>query len=197
MGRKVVLAIDEVAKSNYVGPLVVCGAVFVGNKKFPKEFVDSKKCRNSNLEKTFSEYVRFTDAFAVEFVPETILDSSNVIDAEIVVIKKIISMFNPDLVLLDYLGRSKEKIASNLHIVENKIIYEPQLDQKRFEVACASVIAKYFRDAWFESLNLGFSDYNYKVLDKLGFEKSLQIPHVRKRWVKSYFKSKYGLEVDD
>lgn len=193
MGRKElkILAIDEVARSNFIGAVYVCGVFVVGHKEVPNKFFDSKKCKNSHLDEVYQEYIQYIDDYKVIPISEDLLEDNNIIDLELKVIKELIAHYNPDIVYLDFLGRKRNSVTKSLGLNGSvKLVYQPKLDEKNFYVACASIIAKKHREDWYKSMNYGFSDYNYKVLDKFGYEKSLQIPHVRKRWIKTYFHKK-------
>ena len=151
-GYRVVYAVDEVGMGCLAGPVVVCVVAF--NRKFFSKLHrnlhwlrDSKLLLPHQREKFANELMKEKNLnYAISLCSSKTIDKINIYNAARVAMKRAIVALRPaqgyqnyrPIVLID--GKTKIK---NLTLEQVAIV---KGDRKVFAIACASIIAKVFRD---------------------------------------------------
>lgn len=151
---KVLCGIDEVGRGPLAGP-VVAAAVIIDEKI--DGIKDSKKLSSKKREKLFEEINEKAIAIGVGYVSEKIIDEINIRQATLLAMKLAVEDLlskkgKPDLLLID-----AETIDTDL----------PQVaiikgDDKVYEIACASIVAKVIRDRYMIQLGKDFPEYDWE-----------------------------------
>jgi len=193
-----ILGIDETHRSNFMHYLPVCG-VLTDTDWLPDNVYDSKAVKNGNLLETRKLYSRYVIRSTIVRIPESLLDTYNVLDLELEAIKFIVqeNRYSFDIIELDFLGKKKDYILKYLGLSDSQLVYKPKLDQQSKVVGMASVYAKADRYSFEQDIKMPLCDYHYNQLSKMSFEEAIAIPGVRKRWIHSYFCRKYPDRVKD
>lgn len=186
------IGVDDCAKSNWIGPIFLCGVRVKSLAQIPEGVKDCKLLSKKAVKRIKEEAQQRGIKYVIEKIePEDF--KTEVVTATLKKrIASILISLEPtqrELIYIDYMGISLDDLLKFYKLRRGKFIYEAKADSKYPVCSLASVIAKSYRDSWFESLNLPFSDYNYKVLDNLSVEEISSLP-VRHRWVLSYLKRK-------
>jgi len=148
-GYRLVYAVDEVGMGCLAGPVVVC-AVAITNTFYNKHHKklhwlrESKLLQAKDREKFSSELLKEKDlVYALAYSYPKTIDKLNIYNAARHAMRQAIKKLKPNLslrsiVLVD--GKTKIK---DLNMEQMSII---KGDRKVFAIACASIIAKVFRD---------------------------------------------------
>lgn len=136
---KLIGGIDEAGRGPLAGPVVVaCVIMPLGDADIIENVNDSKKLTAAMRENLFEQIVKKAICFSVEIVDEKIIDSINILNATKLgmenCIKKI--KIKPDLVLID-------AVKIKTEILTDSII---KGDEKSYNIAAASIVAKVTRD---------------------------------------------------
>ena len=149
-GYQLIYAVDEVGMGCLAGPVVAC-AVAITNTFYNKHHKklhwirDSKLMQAKQREKLSAELLKEKDlAYAISFCLSKTIDKLNIYNASRLAMKNAIQKLKTEnyklktIVLID--GKTKIK---NLNMEQQAII---KGDRKIFAIACASIIAKVYRD---------------------------------------------------
>ncbi len=158
-GLSVVAGADEVGRGALAGPIVAAAVVFSpsiakvkGN--WLQEIKDSKKLSAAKREYLYKKIVLSARAVAVVKITNTVIDQSGIQVANINSVIKAVKIIKPkvEYLLLDYIG------GFNLDLPHQCIV---KGDQKVFSIACASIIAKVYRDRLMARLGKKYPQYNW------------------------------------
>ena len=159
--------VDEVGRGALAGPIVAAAVVMPAGMNIAG-VKDSKKIPKKNhrlLYKRISELV-FDYSFAV--LSPQIIDSYGIQYANLLVLHEAVKRLSikPDFVLSDWFSLSECQI-SNLAVKKG--------DERSMAIACASVLAKYFRDRIMASYHTGmYSQYAFNTNAGYGTEQHLK-----------------------
>jgi len=179
------IGIDDSAKSNWLGDIFIAGVQVRNERQIPEGVKDCKKLSCKKIQEIYREVKKRKLKYSVVRIPPNKFEKQSMAISIREAIEKIIKDLNPkpkEKIHIDFMG-------TNFKAPNGVIIHEPKADEKYKVCSLASVIAKAERDIYFRNLGLDFSDYDYKMLDKIPVEELLKLP-IRKRWVASYFKNK-------
>jgi len=132
-----VAGIDEAGRGPLAGP-VVAAAVVVRDRDFSERVDDSKKLTEKMREKAFFEVLEKCDV-GIGAVEVEDIDRLNILNATLKAMKLAVEELgaSPDHLLID--GRMDVRVPqTRSYIVKG--------DSRSFSIACASIIAKVFRD---------------------------------------------------
>lgn len=163
-GYKRVIAVDEVGMGSLAGPVVVCAVQF--NKKFfQRQHKNLNWLRESKLLAPYQRENFVRELFKIDNLkfkigycfPKTI-DRINIYQAARLAmkrsVKKLVSPKLKTFILVDGPNKIKGLELKQLPIVKG--------DRKIFSIACASLIAKVFRDKMMTRYAKRFPDYGFE-----------------------------------
>ncbi|TSC95451.1 MAG: ribonuclease HII [Parcubacteria group bacterium Athens1014_10] len=146
-GFKNIAGLDEVGRGSLAGP-IVAGAVILNSKQYIKiknknlkySIKDSKKLSPKQREKLFEIITSRVSAWAIGAINEKIIDKIGIAKANALVIKKAAKNLNvkPDFLLIDGNLKIDKIVIPNYNVIKG--------DEKIFSCACASILAKVYRD---------------------------------------------------
>lgn len=136
---KVIAGVDEVGRGPLAGPVVVC-AVIMDYSHMIDSVYDSKKLTAKEREILSEQIKRSAIDYAISVIDEKTIDEVNIYQATIMAMNDAVKRLKvaPGLVLVDAI--------KNLNVpfkVEGII----RGDQTHYSIACASIVAKVFRDS--------------------------------------------------
>lgn len=183
--NKTIIGVDEVGRGPLAGP-VVAAAVLLRNFQFPisnfqsnhnypifKNIKDSKKLSVKQREEIYAEILKCTNfAFGIGEVSEKIIDKINILQATKLAMQKAIkdlfikigatSDIAPILVQVD----GNMKFEKDWFKDKNKKSLEWESivkgDEKIFEISCASIIAKVYRDKLMQKYAKKYPEYGFE-----------------------------------
>lgn len=136
-GYNTVAGIDEAGRGPLAGP-VVAAAVIVHDTGFTERIDDSKKLSEKRREKAYLDIIKRCDiGIGVSTVEE--IDDLNILNATLLAMKRAVLELKvmPDYLLID--GKMDVRVPSER-------TYLISGESKSVSIACASIIAKVFRD---------------------------------------------------
>lgn len=165
LGYRYIIGVDEVGMGCLAGPVVVC-AVAMTNHFYNKHHRKLRRLRESKLllphqrEKFSEELLKEKDlAYALSSVSPKVIDKINIYQAARLGMKNSIKKLKPDfnlktIVLVDGKTKIKGVDYEQMPIVKG--------DRKVFAIACASVIAKVFRDKLMKKYAQKYPGYGFE-----------------------------------
>lgn len=174
--HKLICGIDEVGRGPIAGPVVAC-AVIMGEEKID-EVKDSKKLSDKKRRILASNIYDNALAIGYGICDNTVIDDINIRQASLLAMKKAV------LNLKDKLGNH---IEPDLLLIDCELI-DSQIDQIGiisgddlvYQISCASILAKVFRDDLMIDYSIKYPGYmfeahkgygtkkHYEAIDKLG-----------------------------
>lgn len=151
---KLVAGIDEVGRGCIAGPLVCACVIMPLDKENIIEGInDSKKLTSKERARLNALILDKAIAYRIIEIDNDIIDKINILQATKLGMKMALDGLNPipDIVLIDAV-----KIDSDLP--QENII---KGDEKSYNIACASIIAKVYRDRLMEKLSEKYPQYNF------------------------------------
>jgi len=153
-GYSLIVGVDEVGRGTVAGPIVAAAVIMDLKKSFIQDVRDSKKLthiQRLKLEKKIKERAL---CWGVGEVSQWVIDKHGIQAANKLALKLAVKNLNlkPDFVLIDYF-KLPDLGISNKSIVGG--------DAKIYSIACASIIAKIYRDAIMIKEHQNFPEYNF------------------------------------
>lgn len=152
-GCKYVAGVDEVGRGPLAGP-VVCAAVIMPRGDIIAGADDSKKLTASKRTALAKIIKDRAVCYNIAAVPEKEIDEINILQAVRKCMEKAVKGLTimPDITLVDGLDTRLDLNAE--YIVKG--------DSKSYSIACASILAKVYRDELMEGYSLKFPDYGFE-----------------------------------
>lgn len=200
-GYRKIIAVDEVGIGSLAGPVVVC-AVRFDKKFFLKKHKSLHWLRDSKLlaprqrQKFVRELLKIKSLkFKIGYCFPKTIDRINIYQAARLAMRRAIAKLNQESRIKNY-GKDKEvhnsrfKIHNSIVLVDGKYKIKglnlEQLpivkgDRKVFSIACASLIAKVFRDKMMVRYTKRFSEYGFEKHKGYGtkFHRAMLLKHGR------------------
>lgn len=191
---KLVIGVDEVGRGCLAGPVVSC-AIIMDRNVIIDGVTDSKKLSKKKREKLYGEILENSIAYGIGIVDNEVIDEINIKNASKLAMKIAIENLRDKFensIKGDFLITDAEKVdvpIPQLNLIKG--------DELCYEVSCASIIAKEYRDAMFIDYEKEFPNYNfiknvgygtkahYKGLDEYGVT-----PIHRMTFLRKYFEKK-------
>ncbi len=149
-GAEFIAGVDEVGRGPLAGPVVTCAVVLPKGVKILYAN-DSKKLSKAMREKLCDEIME--KALSVQISSESVetIDKVNILEATKLAMKKSVESLTvkPSHVLVD-------ATTLNIDIPQTSII---KGDEKSMSIACASIVAKVYRDKMMKSFNELYPNY--------------------------------------
>lgn len=151
-GYKIIAGIDEAGRGPLAGP-VVASAVIVNSFDFTERIDDSKKLSEKRRERAYLEIIDNCEVgIGLSSVEE--IDHVNIYNATLLAMKRAVEDLKtvPDFLLID--GTMDVPL-------EQKRTYLVSGESKSTSIACASIIAKVFRDRYMMDEDKKYSGYGF------------------------------------
>lgn len=152
-GYKIVAGIDEAGRGPLAGP-VVAAAVVMPTDELIEGVDDSKKLSEKKREILFEEIKSKAISYCIAEVSEKEIDEINILEATKNAMKNAEKglAIMPDITLVD---------GIDLHLPFNAE-YIVKGDAKSYSVACASILAKVYRDRLMKEYAKEFPEYGFE-----------------------------------
>jgi len=152
-GYKTIAGLDEAGRGPLAGP-VVAAAVVVHGKDFTERIDDSKKLTESKREKAFLDILKRCD-IGIGVVDVEDIDKLNILNATLLAMKRAVGELKkkPDHLLID--GKMDVRIPQER-------TYLIRGESLSLSIACASIIAKVFRDRLMVEEDKRFPLYGFR-----------------------------------
>lgn len=176
---------DEAGRGCLAGP--VCAAAVILPKGYENAMLnDSKKLtakQRSNLRQTIEQEAL---AWAVAFVDNNEIDEINILNASFLAMNKAIEMLSirPELLLID-----GNRFKTNTDIVFKCIVKGDGLYES---IAAASVLAKWYRDAYMIKLHEEYPCYDWK--SNKGYPTKKHYEAIEVNGITCYHRKSFSLE---
>lgn len=162
---KYIAGIDEVGRGPLAGPVVTACVVMPYDNMLNGVF-DSKKVTKKNRERLYDEIINTAYSVSISVRNQDIIDKINILNATKECMKECFdnSKVKPDLLLVD---------AVKLNICENEM---PIIkgDATSYAIACASIIAKVYRDRIMEEYAKTYPNYDLENNVGYGTKKHIE-----------------------
>ncbi|MBN20180.1 MAG: ribonuclease HII [Bdellovibrionaceae bacterium] len=159
---KIVVGVDEVGRGCLAGPVVAAAVVLPPVVDFQaepwlKKITDSKALRPQVREELVPEIQRWAKGSAIGMASVEEIDQINILNASHLAMVRAIKAlpFSVDHVLVDGNHRLKEIQRPNTPIIKG--------DTKSLSIACASILAKVWRDHLMEELDVQYPGYGLSI----------------------------------
>ena len=162
---KYIAGIDEVGRGPLAGPVVTACVVMPYDKMLEGVF-DSKKVTKKNRERLFEEIKSKAISYSISVVNQNVIDEINILNATKECMMQSFKTLNvkPDILLVD---------AVKLNICENeKAIIKG--DETSYAIACASILAKVYRDKLMEGYAKTYPNYDFENNVGYGTKKHIE-----------------------
>lgn len=163
-GYKFIACIDEVGRGSLAGDVVAC-AIIMPDNLLVKEVKDSKKLTPKKREELYDKIISNAIGVGVGQVDPDTIDRINIKESTRLAMKKaVLDLKDKDgnKIIPDYLLIDAEKIS--LDIPQMNLI---KGDDKCYGIACASIVAKVYRDRL--CLEWGRKYEGYKIEKNKGY----------------------------
>ena len=155
-GVQFIAGVDEVGRGPLAGP-VVCACVIMNLDKLIMGVNDSKKLTEKTRENLYDKIIENAVAYSIKQVDEETIDSINILNATKKCMADAVNdlKVKPQTLLVDAL------IIPNIdeNIKQVSIIHG---DATSYNIACASILAKVYRDRLMVELDKDYPEYNFK-----------------------------------
>ena len=160
-----IAGIDEVGRGPLAGP-VVTACVIMPYSEMLNGVYDSKKVTKKNRDKLYNEILNKAISLSIAIKNEQVIDEINILNATKEAMKEcyLNSKIKPDLLLVDAV---KLDIAPN----EKAIV---KGDATSYAIACASIVAKVYRDKLMEEYALTYPQYDFENNVGYGTKKHIE-----------------------
>lgn len=162
---KHIAGIDEVGRGPLAGPVVTACVVMPYDEMINGVF-DSKKVTKKNREKLFEEIKQKAISYSISVVNQNVIDEINILNATKECMAQSFKTLKvkPDILLID---------AVKLNICENeKAIIKG--DETSYAIACASILAKVYRDKLMEEYSKTYPNYDFENNVGYGTKKHIE-----------------------
>jgi len=162
---KYIAGIDEVGRGPLAGPVVTACVVMPYDKMLDGVF-DSKKVSKKNRERLYDEIMNTAYSVSISVKSQDVIDKINILNATKEAMKECFynAKVKPDLLLVD---------AVKLNLCENEM---PIIkgDATSYAIACASIIAKVYRDRMMENYAVVYPNYDFENNVGYGTKKHIE-----------------------
>jgi ribonuclease HII len=172
--------IDEVGRGCIAGPVVACCVML--NKNINIENINDSKKISKKLRNNLYEYLTKNCNYGIGIIDQNIIDEINILQATKLAMLKAYENLTinhkifPEILLVD--GNTKpfpsiNNIKTILPIIKG--------DQKSYTIACASIIAKVYRDNLMQEYHKLYPHYEFNK--HMGYGTSIHIKNIHKNGI--------------
>lgn len=155
-GYNVIAGMDEAGRGPLAGPVVcACAIMPLDSDKIIEGVNDSKKLTPKKRDELYEKIKNTAVCYSIQEVDNKTIDKINILNATRLGMQNCVKNLKvkPDFVLIDYIV-GLELDVPNIPIVKG--------DAKSYSIACASILAKVYRDRLMEELDNKYPEYNFK-----------------------------------
>jgi len=206
--NKIELGIDEAGRGCLFGPVFIAGVILPINIQ---ELIDKenegKKRNDIIVIKDSKKLSKKKRMLAKEFIEKhalfyeviqksnTVIDEINILNATLEgmhdVVKKINSNTKIDKILVDG-NRFRKFIDDNDEIIEHECVIKG--DDTYLSIACASILAKTYKDNYIENLVQSFADLSkYDLVNNSGYGTQNHINAIKKYGITQYHRKTFNI----
>ena len=162
---KYIAGIDEVGRGPLAGPVVTACVVMPYDEMLVGVF-DSKKVTKKNRERLFEEIKQKAISYSISVKDQDVIDEINILNATKESMKDSFSnlKIKPGILLVD---------AVKLNICENEMAIIKG-DATSYAIACASILAKVYRDKLMEEYAKIYPNYDFENNVGYGTKKHIE-----------------------
>lgn len=162
---KYIAGVDEVGRGPLAGPVVTACVVMPYDEMINGVF-DSKKVSKKNRERLFEEIKQKAISYSITLRNQDVIDEINILNATKECMKESFHQLKvkPDLLLVD---------AVELNVCENEIDIIKG-DATSYAIACASILAKVYRDRLMEEYAKTYTNYDFENNVGYGTKKHIE-----------------------
>lgn len=152
-GYSLIAGMDEVGRGPLAGPVVVA-CVIMNLENIIPEVTDSKKLSEKKREALYPQILDNALCVSIAEVSEKVIDEINILQATKLAMKNAVEglKIKPDVVLID---------AVKLDI-PYKTVSIIKGDLRSYSIACASIVAKVYRDKMMVDLSNKYPEYGFE-----------------------------------
>ena len=162
---RLIAGIDEVGRGPLAGP-VVTACVIMPYDNMINGVYDSKKVSKKNRERLYNEIINSAISYSITMRDEREIDRVNILNAtkEAMIEAYHNLKIKPDLLMID---------AVSLNVAENE---SPIVkgDETSYAIACASILAKVYRDRLMENYATKYPEYDFEHNVGYGTKKHIE-----------------------
>ncbi len=164
-GVEYIAGVDEVGRGPLAGPVVTCAVILPKGLKILYAN-DSKKLSEKAREKLYDEIMEKAVEVQISVESVATIDKINILEATKLAMKKSIEQFTikPNFVLAD-------AVTIDIDIPQLAII---KGDEKSMSIACASIVAKVYRDRMMKAFAEIYPEYAFEKNKGYGSEEHIQ-----------------------
>lgn len=158
---QIVAGVDEVGRGPLAGP-VVAACVVMDKNTIIEGVNDSKKLSKEKREELYGKIVKASLNCSIGLVDNEIIDEINILNATFLAMKSAIDFVEKEL------SEKNQKIDlvlvdgnQNIKDIEQKQKTVVQGDSKSYAIACASIVAKVYRDRLMEDYDVKYPGYDF------------------------------------
>ena len=168
VGFKWIIGIDEAGRGPLAGP-VVASAVLLRNTSFENKINDSKKMTERQRERAFLEI--FENAYVgIGLMSEAVIDSANILQATFLAmasaVRQLVVSLPKDVAGVDGFERQVMLLIDGPYF-KSDLPYRSRPiidgDAQSLSIACASIIAKVYRDRILKTYDSVYPQYGFKT----------------------------------
>ncbi len=155
-GYSLIAGMDEAGRGPLAGPVVcACVVMPLDKNSIILGVDDSKKLTPKKREQLFEQIKQTAICYSIYEVDNKTIDQINILNATRLCMQNCVKTLSkmPDFVLVDYITGLDLPIP-NIAIVKG--------DAKSYSIACASILAKVYRDKLMEKMHEKYPNYNFK-----------------------------------
>ena len=164
--NKYIAGIDEVGRGPLCGPVVTC-VVVLEKGKLIEGVNDSKKVSEKKRNLLYDKILDSVVDYSIGIVDEKVIDDINILNATKLAMKQCVNdlKIKPTHILVDAVTKL------DIDIPYTSII---KGDMKSYTIACASIIAKVYRDRLMEEYDKIYPEYDFKSNKGYGTKKHVE-----------------------
>ena len=195
--NKLELGIDEVGRGCLLGPVCVGGVIWLDEDPddLKYDIIDSKKCTKNKLNYLNEFIINNCISYSVKLIDNDCIDNINILQATYKCmhncIDDILDNIKIDKLLIDgdkfkmYIDK-ENNIIPNINIVNG--------DNKYKSIACASILAKTYRDSYIDKLvNENPELEKYDIKNNKGYGTKKHIDAIKKYGITKWHRKTFGI----
>lgn len=162
---RLIAGIDEVGRGPLAGP-VVTACVIMPYDSMINGVYDSKKVSKKNRERLYNEIINSAISYSITMRDEREIDRVNILNAtKDAMIEAYHNLkIKPDLLMID-------AVSLNVAEKESPIV---KGDETSYAIACASILAKVYRDRLMENYATKYPEYDFEHNVGYGTKKHIE-----------------------